>query len=127
MPTDKDYARLLAFRTRLRQFDHWSTAAAAEHGLSHAQHQLMLAIRGHRDGDGPTIGEVAAYLLVKPHTASELAGRVEALGLVERVRDTEDSRVVRLRLTLEGQERLGRLTKAHLEELRRLAPLLGEI
>jgi DNA-binding MarR family transcriptional regulator len=87
----------------------------------------MLAIRGHRDGDGPTIGEAAAYLLVKPHTASELAGRVEALGLIERVRDTEDSRVVRLRLTLEGQERLGRLTKAHLEELRRLAPLLGEI
>jgi DNA-binding MarR family transcriptional regulator len=105
VPTDKDYARLLAFRTRLRPFDHWSTAAAAEHGLSHAQHQLMLAIRGHRDGDGPTIGEAAAYLLVKPHTASELAGRVEALGLIERVRDT----------------------KAHLEELRRLAPLLGEI
>ena len=127
MPTDKDYARLLAFRTRLRQFDHWSSDAAAAHGLSHAQHQLMLAIRGHRGGDGPTIGEAAAYLLVKPHTASELAGRVEALGLVERVRDTEDSRVVRLRLTHEGQERLSGLTKAHLEELRRLAPLLGEI
>jgi DNA-binding MarR family transcriptional regulator len=127
VPTDKDYERLLAFRTRLRQFDRWSTAAAAEHGLSHAQHQLMLAIRGHRNGDGPTIGEAAAYLLVKPHTASELAGRVEALGLIERVRDTDDSRVVRLRLTQEGQERLGRLTKMHLEELRRLAPLLGEI
>ena len=127
MPTDKDYERLLAFRTRLRQFDRWSTAAAAEHGLSHVQHQLMLAIRGHRNGDGPTIGEAAAYLLVKPHTASELAGRVEALGLIERVRDTDDSRVVRLRLTTEGQERLGRLTRAHLEELRRLAPLLGEL
>lgn len=127
MPSDKDYERLLAFRTLLRQFDHWSTAAAEEHGLTHSQHQLLLAVRGHRNGDGPTIGDLAAYLLIKPHTASELAARVQAMGLVERTRDSGDSRVVRLRLTPEGQERLGRLTKVHLEELRRLGPLLGEI
>jgi DNA-binding MarR family transcriptional regulator len=124
VPSDKDYERLLTFRTRLRQFDHWSQAAAAELGLSHAQHQLLLAVRGHGSAQGPTI---AAYLLGKPHTASELAARVEALGLVARVGDETDSRVVRLRLTQEGQDRLTRLTTVHLAELRALAPLLEDI
>jgi DNA-binding MarR family transcriptional regulator len=127
VPSDKDYERLLTFRTRLRQFDHWSQAAAAELGLSHAQHQLLLAVRGHGSAQGPTIGDLAAYLLVKPHTASELAARVEALGLVARVGDETDSRVVRLRLTQEGQDRLTRLTTVHLAELRALAPLLEDI
>jgi hypothetical protein len=35
--------------------------------------------------------------------------------------------VIRLRLTDEGLGRLGHLTEVHLEELRRLAPLLGEL
>jgi DNA-binding MarR family transcriptional regulator len=126
VPNDKDYERLLTFRTRLREFDHWSQEAAAELGLSHAQHQLLLAVRGHPQG-APTIGDVAAYLLVKPHTPSELAARGEALGLVERVRDDVDSRVVRLELTADGLDRLTRLTAVHLAELRALAPLLEDI
>lgn len=127
MPSDKEYERLLTFRTRLREFDHWSQAAAAELGLSHAQHQLLLAVRGHGEAPGPTIGDLAAYLLVKPHTASELVARAEALGLVARVGDAADSRVVRVRLTQEGQDRLARLTTVHLAELRALAPLLEDI
>lgn len=127
MPTNSDYQRLLAFRTRLRRFDQWSRAAAEEHGLTHAQHQLLLAVRGHPGRVGPTIGEVAEYLLVRHHTASELVDRAQSLGLLERDRDPSDHRMVRLRLTEEGRRRLNQLTAVHLEELRRLAPLLGEI
>lgn len=127
MPTNNDYRRLLAFRTRLRRFDQWSRAAAEEHGLTHAQHQLLLAVRGHGGSAAPTIGEVADYLLVKHHTASELVDRACSLGLLDRHRDEADHRVVRLRLTEEGHGRLSRLTAVHLEELRRLAPLLGEL
>ena len=127
MPTDADYARLLDFRVQLRRFDQWSRAAAAEHGLTHAQHQLLLAIRGHRGEDSPTIGQVADHLLVKHHTASELADRTSELGLVERVRDTADHRVVRLRLTEAGQQVLTDLTAVHLAELRELAPFLDRI
>ncbi len=127
MPSDKDYERLLAFRVRLRRFDQWSRAAAAEHGLTHAQHQLLLAVRGHTGALGPTIGEVADDLLVKRHTASELVDRAHALGLVERVRDVEDHRRVHLRLTEAGHEVVRQLTSVHLEELRRLAPLLGDL
>ena len=127
MPTNSDYQRLLAFRTRLRRFDQWSRAAAEQHGLTHAQHQLLLAVRGHAGPQPPSIGEVAEYLLVRHHTASELVARIESLGLLERERDAADHRVVRLRLTDAGRDRLSRLTAVHLEELRRLSPLLGEL
>lgn len=127
MPSDKDYERLLEFRTRLRRFDQWSRAAASEHGLTHAQHQLLLAIRGHAGSDGPSIGDVADSLLVKHHTASELVDRTQALGLVQRVRDEQDQRRVKLVLTDRGLSVLRKLTDVHLEELRRLAPLLGEL
>ena len=127
VPTDHEYERLLAFRTRLREFDQWSRAAAEAQGLTHAQHQLRLAIRGHRSIQGPTIGDVAAALLVKHHTASELISRAQDLGLVERVRDGQDSRRVHLRLTDRGGDVLQQLTAVHLEEVRHLAGILGEI
>ena len=127
MPSDADYQRLLAFRVRLRRFDHWSRGAAEERGLTHAQHQLLLAVRGHPGTRGPTIGEAAEYLLVRHSTLSELVDRAGALGLVARERDDDDHRVIRLRLTEQGRRVLTELTAAHLEELRRLAPLLGEV
>ncbi|MGZ4469669.1 MAG: MarR family winged helix-turn-helix transcriptional regulator [Nocardioidaceae bacterium] len=127
MPTDAEYQRLLAFRTRLRRFDQWSRDAAADHGLTHAQHQLLLAVRGHAGAQPPTIGDIAEALLVKRHTASELVDRTAALGLVERFKDDNDHRRVLLQLTPAGQEVLRRLTDVHLEELRRLAPVLGEL
>ncbi len=127
MITDEQYRRLLAVRTQLRRFDQWSREAAAEHGLTHAQHQLLVAIRGHGDPAGPTIGDVAGYLLVKSHTASELADRTAELGLVRRGGDRSDARIVRLQLTDEGRRVVGALSAVHLEEFRRLAPLLDEL
>jgi DNA-binding MarR family transcriptional regulator len=127
MPTDRQYRQLLAFRIRLRQFDHWSRAAASEHGLTHAQHQLLLAVRGSATPGGPSIGEVAEALLVRPHTAGELVDRMAGAGFVERVPDDTDHRKVRLRLTDQGEQVLRELTDVHLEELKRLRPLLGDL
>jgi DNA-binding MarR family transcriptional regulator len=124
--TDNDYARLLAFRTGLRTFLKWSRDAAAQAGLPPSQHQLLLAIRGHQ-GSPPTIGDVAEYLLVKPHTAAELVSRAAAAGLVQRVGDQGDRRIVRLKLTAKGARKLAALTEATLEELRRLGPRLGKV
>jgi DNA-binding MarR family transcriptional regulator len=127
MPTDGQYSQLLAFRTTLRRFDHWSREAAAEHGLTHAQHQLLLAVRGSATPGGPPIGEVAEALLVRPHTAGELVDRLAAAGFVERAQDEADHRKVRLRLTSEGDRVLRELTAVHLAELKRLRPLLGNL
>jgi uncharacterized protein YeaO (DUF488 family)/DNA-binding MarR family transcriptional regulator len=118
---DAVYARLLSLRTGLRRFEAWSAKQARAAGLTPAHHQLLLAIRGHDHPDGPTIGEVADYLLLRHHSVVGLVDRAEAAGLVERARSDDDHRVVRLRLTDEGAARLEALSQLHLEELDRLA------
>ena len=119
--TDEDYARLLALRAGLRHFQRWSEQQAKEAGLTPAQHQLLLAIRGHGDPRGPTVGEVADYLLLRHHSAVELIDRADSAGLVTRSRDPDDHRVVRLQLTKVGADRLEALSALHVEELERLA------
>ena len=119
--TQADYSRLLALRTGLRHFERWSAQQAQAAGLTPTQHQLLLAIRGHGNQAGPTIGEAADYLLLQHHSAVGLVDRAEAAGLVRRVRDDDDHRVVRLRLSPKGARRLERLSALHLQELDRLA------
>jgi uncharacterized protein YeaO (DUF488 family)/DNA-binding MarR family transcriptional regulator len=118
---DADYQRLLRLRTSLRQYLHWSEQQAQAVGLTPAHHQFLLAVRGHDDPRGPTISDVAGYLLLKHHSTVELAQRIGALGLVDRVPDSDDGRVVRLRLTGKGAAALEKLAALHLEELSRLA------
>ena len=125
--TEDDFRRLLEFRTELRRFNRWSEQQAAAQGLTHAQHQLLLAIRGHDDARGPTIGDLADHLLVRHHSAVELVNRGQDAGFVAREKDTRDSRVVRVKLTRRGEDAVAALTALHLEELRRLAPLLDSL
>ena len=116
----RDYERLLTFRTGLRRFMSWSGQQAEAAGITPAQHQLLLAVRGHPDPRGPTVGEIAGYLLIRHHSAVELIDRAVAAGLVFRQTDSEDARTVRIALTRLGRERLEGLATSHLEELNRL-------
>jgi len=123
-----DYARLLAFRVALRRFLRWSEDQAATVGLTPAQHQLLLAIRGHSDPRGPNVGELADYLCVRHHSAVQLIDRTEQVGLVARSRDDkEDRRVVRLTLTAAAAQKLAQLSTTHLDELHRLSTLIDEL
>lgn len=125
--TDETYTHLLALRTGLRRFYRWSERQARAAGLTPAQHQLLLAIRGHTDPRGPTIGEAADYLLLRHHSAVGLVDRAEVAGLVTRTRDLDDHRVVRLALTEQGEQCLERLSTLNLEELERLALKLPDV
>jgi DNA-binding MarR family transcriptional regulator len=120
--SDRDYGRLLEFRTELRRFLRWSEAEAEAAGITPAQHQLILAVRGHADVRGPTIGEVAGYLLLRHHSTVELVNRAEAARLVRRVVDRHDRRIIRLQLTAPAKRVLALLAATHLEEIRRLTP-----
>jgi DNA-binding MarR family transcriptional regulator len=124
---DDVYRRLLALRTGLRRFEHWSAAQARAAGLTPAQHQLLLAVRGHDDPRGPKVGDVAEHLLLRHHSTVGLVDRAEAAGLLRRVRDDDDHRVIRLKLTPSGEARLAALSALHLEELRRLARQLPDL
>jgi DNA-binding MarR family transcriptional regulator len=121
---DADYEDLLTLRSGLRRFLRWSEQQAEGAGLTPAQHQLLLAVRGHADRRGPTVGEVADYLLLRHHSAVGLVDRAAAAKLVKRVRDPQDHRVVRLQLTAAGNKRLEALSASHLDELERLARTL---
>lgn len=121
------YARLLELRTGLRYFEHWSEQQARAAGLTPAQHQLLLAVRGHADVRGPTVGEIADYLFLRHHSAVELIDRAEAADLVERSRDESDHRIVRLQLTTDGARALEKLSVLHLEELERLGASLRHV
>jgi DNA-binding MarR family transcriptional regulator len=123
-PTDEDYRRLLQLRTGLRRFLRWSEHQARASGLTAAQHQLLLAVRGHPDPRGPTVGDVAGYLVLRHHSAVGLVDRAEAAGLLVRGQDPEKLSAVRLRLTDEGARRLEGLSRLHLEELAHLAPTM---
>ncbi len=118
--TDRDYERLLEFRTTLRRFLHWSETHARSAGLTPAQHQLLLAVRGSTNDRGPTIGDIADVLLLRHHSAVELVDRAQAAGLVRRTHDPNDHRQVRLHLTAHGARALDELSEIHLEELGRL-------
>ena len=118
--TDRDYQHLLRFRTELRRFLNWSEEQAQAEGLTPAQHQLLLAVRGSADAQGATIKEVAEALYLRHHTATELVDRAEAGGLLRRARDDDDHRVVRLHITRAGAGKLARLSRQHLDELQRL-------
>ena len=119
--TQTDFEHLLQLRTGLRRFLRWSERQSHAAGITPAQHQLLLAIRGHPDPAGPTVGEVAGYLLLKHHSAVGLIDRAVTAGLVQRTPDATSNSVVRLSLTTRGIEKLDALTDTHREELAHLA------
>ena len=125
--TRQDFERLLEFRVTLRRFNRWSEDQAQAAGLTHVQHQLLVAIKGHHESRPPTVGDLAGYLMLRPHSTVELVDRAETAGLVERTPDADDGRVVRVRLTGAGDRILNKLTRAHLERLHELAAVLDEL
>ena len=126
-PTRRDFERLLEFRVALRRFQRWSEDQAQAAGLTHVQHQLLVAIKGHPGDLPPTIGELASYLLQRPHSTVELVDRAEGAGLVERIPDPSDGRVVRVRLSETGDSVVQKLTQAHLARLEELAVVLDDL
>ena len=120
---DEDYVTLAAFRHQLRGFLRFSQEAAEGVGLKPQQHQALLSIRGSRDRR-LSISALADHLLLKRHSVSELVDRLEGQGLVRRVADHKDGRVVTVSLTPKADELLASLSAAHRAELRRVGPLL---
>jgi DNA-binding MarR family transcriptional regulator len=119
-----DFEHLLELRTGLRRFLRWSEEQAKAAGLTAAKHQLLLAIKGHPDPAGPTIGNIADYLVLRHHSAVGLIDRAEKDGLVKRMPDPGSRSIVRVTLTSAGEVKLDALAEAHLQEITHLAPTM---
>jgi len=126
-----DYEALAAFRHAVRRYLAFAETGARSVGLTSQQHQALLAVKAHTLARPMSIGDLAAQLLIKHHSAVELAGRLEKAGFVRRAADVEDRRRVHLSLTADGEQVLAALSRNNLQELRIVAPafsgLLGQL
>ena len=98
-----------------------------ELGVTYPQYLVMLSLW---EADGLTVSEIGERLTLDSGTLTPLLKRLEASGLVQRLRDTEDERRVLVRLTPDGRklkQKAGKLprcilaaTQCSLSELKKL-------
>lgn len=107
-------------------------------GLTPTQYNVLRILRG-AGKDGLCRGEVMERMIAKVPDGTRLLDRMEAAGLIERQRDSEDRRFVTTRIAPEGARLLAELDESvaalHRRqfkalgrgELRELIDLLGKI
>lgn len=122
-----DYEALSEFRYQIRCFLEFSQNEARAAGLTPRQHQALLALKGFPKNRLITIGDLAGRLRIRHHSAAELVDRLSEAGLVARGHDPNDQRRVALTLTARAEEYLAGLSAVHLEELKKIKPVLDKI
>ena len=116
-----EYIRVAEFRAALRRFLRRSERVARESGLTPQRYLLLLMIKGSADSrERSTVTELAERLQLAQSTVTELVGRAEEAGLIEREASTADGRVAHLRLSAEGEDRLARAFTGLASERRHL-------
>jgi DNA-binding MarR family transcriptional regulator len=71
-----------------------------ELGLTYTQYVTIVALW---EEDGLTVSGLGEKLFLESNTLTPILKKLEAMGYVERVRETEDERVVRVHLTKSGR------------------------
>ncbi len=122
----QDYRALARFRHALRPFERFSEQAARDAEVTPAQHQLLLAVKGH-PGGSPPLADIAEMLQLRLHSAGELVDRAGARGLIVRPVGPADHRRVLLELTDGGDAKLASLSVLHRDELRRFRGEMNDL
>ena len=102
-----------------------SSRALREYGITLPAYDVLAALR---DAGAPyrlTMGEVAAAGSARAGGLTQQADRLAEAGLIRRERDTDDRRIVRLRLTPEGLALTGRVAAVRSDRERELLAGLG--
>jgi DNA-binding MarR family transcriptional regulator len=87
------------------------TEALKPAGLSQSQFNVLRILRGAKP-DAIPAGKIAERMVNRDPDLTRLLDRLEAAELVEKSRDTEDRRVVNVRITNAGLERVEAASKA---------------
>jgi DNA-binding MarR family transcriptional regulator len=123
----QDYIALASFRHSLRVFHRFSEDAARAAGVTPAQHQLVLAVKGWPGAEPPSVSDVADRLQLRNHSTVELVRRAEQAGLVTTHADPHDHRRQLLEVTDHGERLLASLSALHRDELRRFRAEMNDI
>lgn len=105
---------LQAFARELKAYD-----------LTAAQYNTLRILRG-AGGEALTCGDIGERLVTPGPDVTRLLDRLEGRGLVARLRDETDRRIVRARITDQGVALLAELDTPVEHGLRRLLAPLGE-
>ncbi|MCW0212526.1 MAG: MarR family winged helix-turn-helix transcriptional regulator [Pseudonocardia sp.] len=122
--TKQDFEALARFRFGIRRYLRFSEETVRGYGLTPQQYQLLLALKGFPGREWATVGELAERLQLRHHSMGELINRAQLQDLVARAVDPDDARVVRVVLTAQGDDVLGRLSALHRDELERMSAVL---
>ena len=127
-PSAADVAAVAEFRSALRRFMRISERNARAAGLTPQRYLLLLMIKGAPDeSEQSTVTELADRLQLAQSTVTELVGRAEETGLIERERSVEDGRIAHLRLTPEGERRLADCFTSNAAERAALRAAFGSL
>lgn len=108
-PTAAEAASVAEFRIALLRFQRQTEVVARDYGLTPSWYMLLLQIKGAPDlSEQTTVTALADRLQLAQSSVTELVGRADRAGLIERMPSDDDARVVFLRLSPRGEEILGR-------------------
>ena len=120
MLAKQQFVALSNFRSELARFLRFSERAARAAGITPAQYQLLLHLRGFPGREWATVGELAARLQASSHGTGALINRCIALGLASKHRSEGDGRQVEVHLTPRAKLLVERIALQHHQELQSL-------
>lgn len=104
-------------------FNRLSARDIERYGLTQPQFSVLEAL-GHL---GPlTIGEIGKKMLVTGGCMTVIVDNLERDGIVERIRSTEDRRVIKVGLKAKGKELFETIFRQHAARITQLAAVLTE-
>jgi DNA-binding MarR family transcriptional regulator len=90
----------------------------SRHGINHGEYRLLLRLTTRSDDNQMTAGELGRALMLSSGAMTNRIDRLEAAGLVERVRDPRDRRGVLVALTDAGRKTIdGAVTEQAAKEI----------
>mgnify|MGYP001603576986 CR=1 FL=1 len=113
----QEFETLSDFRYQLRRFLRFSEELTHQHGVTHLQYLLLLHLKGFREREWATIGELSERLQAHHHGVVSLVSRCVKLGLVHRAQGRTDRREVEVHLTPAGEKTVQKLARGHRDEL----------
>jgi DNA-binding MarR family transcriptional regulator len=90
-----------SLRRIIKAIQNYSYEVSEKFGITGPQLWALKTISQH---EGLSLGELSKGMYLHPSTMTGLIDRLEKKGFVERYRDQEDRRVIKLRLTTGGEE-----------------------
>lgn len=96
-------------------------------GETLSQNQLILLLQLKING-GMKATEIADFFSVTPGAVTSMCDKLEKLNFVQRVRESEDRRVVNMKLTTEGEQKVQEIfLKLPQEKLTEIANVLTDV